>query len=520
MTSRAFRNTRPTDFHAFRATRYERLEADYRRFALDENLPMAWSLSDVYRNDSKLLWKFMDRYHYLQKEDDLDLMLVLQREGISYPELCKHFEWTGSHNYLYLFDEFYESSLGAMALRLPFVSKDRLYIELMTLSGFRGLGENAWGTGAEDVQLSNFFKHMLLKCLTGKAVNTPSNYNKWLPQDEMCNLLTCDGSMDERLAQKSIDDLMARHRHFDQMHDFHPLHTDRALPNPSGHESLIQILIRTLVYDKGVIMHLEDVDQNEIWRVLQSTARMLAHHINPDPDESTRLASQMVINALSIFESGLPDKPDRHQVFGDFREPGKTYSRLETLVYAGPMQAHRLDANHHFNTSASIDLNVSFMEQLYGKIQPSELVSSHLAHTPFIGDIASIRQIRGIEACIDEIPDSPFLYLCPHIPSVSQVEAHKKSLVRSALLLMDYQVSENKTGSIRVFGTVMGWNNYAIRPADAEQESLILSALCAKGTPTPELLEVCNLSRRAILQHLDDLGEIVREQYLAQDLGL
>jgi hypothetical protein len=274
----------------------------------------------------------------------------------------------------------------------------------------------------------------------------------------------------------------------------------------------MQILIEALVYDRAAAMHLLGIDQNAKWQVLQATAKMLAEHIVSDPVHVMKLASQMVINALCIFDGGLPEPLHRHHVFGGLRDR-KDLTRLEDLIYSGPLQAHRQEPHFLFYASESTKLALAWLEQLYGALQSSELLTSHLMQVPVLGDLVRFRRVRGLEDCIDDLPDQAFLHVRQHLSTHQTKEAHEKGILRSALLLMDY---EKVKGDLVLYRC----SSYAFKPADVDQERIIIRALCERGSPSRALLQTCKISQDVIREHLGDLGDAVREQTLIQDLGL
>lgn len=511
---RAFEKTQPGDFQAFRKAHFSTLEDNFARFKREERYPDTWSLHELHLNNPDHCWTFFQRHAHLQDNSELDLMAALVEDGFSYRDLVLLSE--KSHcSYSYLWDEFHESSLGAMAVRLPFASKTRCFSALQRL--FKELSVDAFNPygASEDAKLNTFFKSMLLNSLRGQPTAKASNYNTWLPQEEMCNLLACDGEMSEALAESALSTLVGKHYAFEPYRTYHPLDSDRALPNPSGFEALMQILIRSLVYDKAAIMHLTDVDENAKWRVLQTTARLLAGHINADPRQADKLATQMVINALCIFEKGVPERLRRHHLFGQQVED-RAYTRLEHLVYAGPLQAHRLEPLTSFDATASFGLLLSSLEQIDGHLQPSELLNSHLMQVPAIGEIAHLRRVRGIEAHIEAMPNPAFLNVRAKIPTVVQKPAHEKIMVRSALMLLDYSLPDMDATRL----AAARLHNYGFRPADADEQRLIITALCERGQPSMDLLKVCNISQAVVREHLHQLGEVAMEHTLSQDLGL
>lgn len=511
---RAFDKTRPADFQGFRKAFFFSLENNFARFKREEYHPDNWSLRELYLNNPDHCWAFLQRHAYLQDNSELDLIATLVEDGFSYQDLVLLSE--KSHCwYSYLWDEFHESSLGAMAVRLPFASKARCFSSLQRL--FKEVSADAFTQydASEVEKLSTFFKSMLLNSLHGQPTAKASNFNTWLPQEEMCNLLACDGEMSESLAEKAINTLVGKQYAFEPYWTYHPLDSDRALPNPSGFEAIMQILIRSLVYDKAAIMHLTSVDENAKWRVLQATSRILAGHINPDHVQAEKLSSQMLINALCIFEKGVPEGLRRHHLFG-LQVENRPYTRLEHLVYAGPLQAHRLEPLTSFDASASFKLLLSSLEQIDGNLQPAELVRSHLMHVPAIGEIANLRTVHRIEDHIDSMPNPAFLNLRSKIPSVAQKQAHEKIMVRSALMLLDYTLPDidvTRLATARLHG-------YGFRPEDADEQRLIITALCKKGQPSMELLRVCNISQPVVREHLHQLGDEAMEHTLSQDLGL
>ncbi|AYG48142.1 hypothetical protein DV532_28150 (plasmid) [Pseudomonas sp. Leaf58] len=513
-TGRALDKTRPADFQAFRIAFFSSLENNFACFKRVENHPDSWSLRELHLNNPDACWTFLQRYSYFQDNSELDLMAALVADGFSYRDLVLLTE--KSHcAYSYLWDEFYESSLGAMAVRLPFASKSGCFSSLQRL--FKEVSTVAFNQdgATEEAKLTAFFKSMLLNSLHGKPTAIATHYNTWLPQEEMCNLLSCDGEMSESLAETAISTLVGKQYAFEPYRNYHPLDSDRALPNPTGFEALMQILIRSLVYDKAAIMHLTDVDENAKWRVLQVTARLLADHINADPMQADKLATQMVINALCIFEKAVPEPLRRHHLFGQQLED-RPYTRLEHLVYAGPLQAHRLEPLQSFNATASFPLLLSSLEQIDGPLQPSELLNSHLIQVPAIGEIAHLRRVRGIEDHIDAMPNPAFLNVRAKIPTVVQKKAHEKIMVRSALMLLDYSLPDMDATRL----AAAGLHSYGFRPADVDEQRLIIRALCEKGQPSMDLLKVCNISQTVIREHLHQLGEEAMEHTLSQDLGL
>lgn len=509
----AFKNTKPSDFNASRMAFFQALEDNFVLFRAMNMIPVATTLPELLQTNMSLFSKFVGEFDLFPGNRDLDIYSLLLDEGVSLVTITELINKQELDEYLHIEDEFYGSSIGSIVTRLPYKSQSRRIEEMRRL--FSTLDQRHYydRNASEKHQLAGFFKFTAFNFLRSNPSLSFENFNKWTTHEEMANLLRTDGVLSESLARTAIETLMGKHRNFDPYRSYHPLNTDCPLPNATGKEELAQILISSLVYDKGAIMHLTGVDANAKWRVLKVLAEVIAEHLSDDSERVAKMASQMVINALAIFEDGLPEKAHRHEIYGGFRETDNN-SRLEDWIYAGPLQAHRTEPLGSFDTTESFTHLIDCLAEFYGPLNPDEVLSSHLVQMPVIGEISNLYRIEGFERYIQTMPDSAFINMRWTLRLPYQWKAHQATLVRSALLLQDYEQKfpgEDLPRANRFF---------AFRPSDEVDQRLMLQALCSQGAPSLELMKACRIGQAVMREHLQLLDDSVKEHILGTDLGL
>lgn len=509
----AFKNTKPSDFNASRMAFFQALEDNFTIFKAMNQIPETTTLPELLETKKNLFSNFVGEFDLFSGNRDLDLYSLLLGEGVSLTTMTEYIDQEELDDYLHVEDEFYSSSVGSIVTRLPYKSQSRRIEELQRL--FSTLDQRHYydRNASEKHQLAGFFKFTTFNFIRSHPSLSFENFNKWTTHEEMANLLRTDGVLSESLARTAIGTLMGKHRNFDPYRSYHPLNTDCPLPNATGKEELAQILISSLVYDKGAIMHLTGVEANAKWRVLKVLAEVIAEHLSNDSERVAKMATQMVVNALAIFENGLPEKAKRHEVYGGFRDTDKN-SRLEDWIYAGPLQAHRTEPLGSFDTTESFVHLIDCLAEIYGPLNPDEVLSSHLVQMPVIGEISNLYRIEGFEHSIQTMPDSAFLNMRCTLKSPYQWKAHQATLVRSALLLQDY---EQKSPGVDLRSAN---RFYAFRPSDEVDQRLMLQALCSQGAPSLELMKACRIGQAVMREHLQLLDDSVKEHILGTDLGL
>lgn len=498
------------DFRPYRRPFIEEMNERFASFLEDHGLGETWTLSELFGASQTLFRQFTDQHSYFALFDDLDMFYLLMSKGIGCTQLLESLAIDDQFSFKNTEYHFYGSGIASVVSRLPFESKARVREAVAQLF-------NAFDcSGVYQKEHPDFYKlRQMFKCqLYNELRERPwdiSQYNVWLPREQLSNLTRCDGELDEALASESINTLLTLCEQFTPERTVHALNTSGFPVNLTAREKALKVLIEVMVYDKAAIMHLNDQPVQVTLNVLQASARMLAEHFVDSSDKVDEVASQLVVNALALFDGPWNQHLSPDQIWGAQRTDVPR-SMLEQWVLAGPLQAFRVESDFNFDNSPVFHPTFALLKHLHGDFPNEAFLGSYLAWTPSLRDLADSQKIEGIEQHIDTLPDSAFLYFRDSIRGENAF-CRVPAMLRSARLLQDFDLSQASGDRLKRL------SNHSIKPRDLTEEVLLLETLMERASPSSELIKACRISTECLKTKLEDLSDDLRAEVLAIDLG-
>jgi hypothetical protein len=498
------------DFKPFRRPFIQEMNDRFASFREEHGLGETWTLSELYGASQTLFRQFTDKHSYFSLYDDLDMFYLMMSKGIGCTQLLESLAIDDQFSFKNIEHHFYASGIASVVSRLPFESKDRVRQAVTQL--FNAFDESGvyQTEHPEFYKLRQVFKYQLYHELRNHPWDI-SHYNVWLPMEQLKNLTRCDGELEEALASESINTLLTLCEQFTPERTTHPLNTSGFPVNLTAREKVLKILIEVMVYDKAALMHLNDQPVQVTLNVLQASARMLAEHFVSAIEKVDEVASQMVINALALFDGPWNQHRSPDQIWG-IQRGGEPRSLLEQWVLAGPLQAFRVESDFNFDNSPVFHSTFEWLKHLHGDFPLEAFLGSYLAWTPSLRDLADSQNIVGLEHHIDTLPDSPFLYFRESIRGENNW-CRVPAMLRSARLLQDFDLSQQQADRTARL------SNHSIKPRTLAEETLLLNMLMERSSPSPALVKACRISVDCLKTKLDDLSDDLKAEVLAIDLG-